>query len=208
MGVPLEWLLVSPYLTLDELTKISKSDEEYIELVRYHIFENYGPSLTRRESAALRAMRFSPAVELPSTLYCRIWDTPRLTQEITECRFLDVRTKVHLLIHIRDKKSTKHRDLYEWYMRSIHTGTCVRSQRCPAAVSAVAEVVAGGDLTMCRYTFKPTSWGFNVYRGGRILAHADVETGEVQYVDRNVRDLVCDKFVFQTIYAEALVART
>jgi hypothetical protein len=95
--------------------------------------------------------------------------------------------------------------LYEWYMREIRTEAAVQTRRCPAVVSTVLSALRGGDLVMCRYTWRSTAWGFLVSRGSRILAHGDADTGEVAFMDRDVGEMVCNKFVFETMLEHVVV---
>lgn len=195
-------LLISPYVEPGALSSMSSSLEEYLTLVRHHINENYGNSLTRREKEALGSMKCDPVAELPVSLWARVWDREGLTRRIKCCRFLDVRTKVQLLMFLRNKTSKRFSDLYQWFMHEIYHGrhvVCVTPKNY--AVRAVVGHLddTGGDMVVERYLFKRTTWGFNVYCGPRIVAFG--EDDQVHYLDHSrdiLKSLVSNKFVFET----------
>ena len=195
--------LISPFVEAGELKHISTSRNEWLNLIRHHIGENYGPSLTRTERQALGSMKYSPEVELPVSLWARVWDRPSLVARISTCRFLDVRTKVQILTFLRKKSSTRFSDLFHWYIRDLYHTTKISTvdraegRDVSAAVKKYLDE-SGVDITMEDFTFKRTTTGFNVYRGPRILAYSD--DFNIYYLDDQpniLKMLVSNKFAFE-----------
>lgn len=202
-------LLIAPFVEPDELRSLAQNTSDYVALVRRHIIENYGHSLTRTERNSLDAMRCSPEVELPVSLWARVWARKDLQNRIVHSRFLDARTKSQLLVFLRGRGTTKFSNLYQWYIREIYHGRSIK--RCRPECYAVRNVIGhlddtGRDLEIDRFVFKRTAWGFNVYDGPRILAYG--EDDEVFMLGDPASDLlpmlVRDKFVFDVLYNQLI----
>lgn len=149
------------------------------------------------------SMKHSPEVELPVSLWARVWEGPSLTSKIAACRFLDVRTKAQLVTFVRNKRSPKFSDLFHWYIREFHHTNKIKTvTRADGRVVSAAVIdhldESGADIFMDGFTFKRTSTGFNVYRGSRILAYSDDYI--VYYLSdqpTTLKTLVSNKFVFE-----------
>lgn len=196
-------LLIAPFVEPEKLRSLAQNSSEHVALVRRHILENHGHTLTRTERTSLDAMRCSPEVELPVSLWARVWGREDLKKRIVHSRFLDVRTKSQLLLFLRGGGKTKFNNLYQWYIREIYHGRSIRRFRpkCYAVRNVICHLDdTKRDLEVDRFVFKRTAWGFNVYEGPRILAYG--EDDEVFMIGNPMSDLlpllVSDKFVFDT----------
>lgn len=194
-------LLVAPFLEPEQLVHISVSHEEWLMLIRHHINEIYGPSLSRAERNALQSMKHSPEIELPVSLWSRVWDRERLIKAIQYSHFIDVRTKAQLFVFLRCKRICKFRNLFDWFIREIYQSRpkTVQSGSLVCTVVDHLNSRCGKDIEMDGFVFKRTTWGFNVYKGARILAYSHGDC--ISYLENtcspSLCDLISNKFVFE-----------
>jgi hypothetical protein len=194
-------LLVAPFVEPELLRHLAQNSQEWLMMIRHHINEIYGPSLTRAERNALGAMKHSPEIELPVSLWSRVWDRERLSKAIQYSHFIDVRTKAQLFIFLRGRRTSKFRNLFDWFIREIYQSRprTVQSRSLIYAAIDHLDGRQGKDIEMDGFVFKRTAWGFNVYKGSRILAYSHGDC--IFYLENlnspSLRSLISDKFVFE-----------
>lgn len=191
-------LLVSPYLTIRDIFKISSTNAQFILLIRHHILELF--ELTPAERTAVLNMTHSPRKELPPSLYLRVFARDKLIDNIKNCEFIDVRTKIQLMLVIENQLQN-HLALYMWFLQELYNKSVQIKYNKHQLIDHVIEVLDGnhkGHMHVDGHIFLRTSQGFRVYNGYRIVAIANSKRGTIEAL-QHVTSLE-STFVFDTLY--------
>lgn len=190
-------------MDIKDIDRLFCKKDFYIDMVRRHINENY--NLLPEEMKVVETMESKD--NLPLSVVLKVWYGPQIIEYIEKDYLIDVRTKVQLLLHLKNRDNGKFIGLYGWYLNNIYNRPSVKHINAFENVQLIAQSLdeEGGEMKLHNdFVFKRTRWGFIIYEGSLVKVCGFTNTGKLEIVgpcNNILYEIISNKFFFDVHYS-------